>query len=459
MHIHILGIAGTFMGGLAALAKELNFKVTGSDCHIYPPMSTQLEELGISYLEGYGEEALSLKPDLFVVGNVMKRGHPIIESILNQGLKTMSGPEWLANYVLPKRHVLAVSGTHGKTTTSSMLAWILEKAGFNPGFLIGGIPQNFEQSAKLGQSPYFVIEADEYDSAFFDKRSKFIHYHPRTLILNNLEYDHADIFPNLEAIQTQFHHLIRTIPSQGRIIYPSETNSIEAVLNKGVWSETQTVGREGSAQWFANRSDLSGTQFEVYFEGKKRGEVVWTLLGQHNISNALAAIAAAYHVGVSVETSTKALSEFKGVKRRLEIKGTVNNITVYDDFAHHPTAIQTTLQGLRAKLGESSSIIAVVDLRSNTMRAGHHQKALRTSFVDATKVYFYKPEDISWDVAELQKAIQKPGFLFTDSKRLLETLSEQVKPYDQIVFMSNGGFSNIQTDFLNSVSDTRAVPL
>lgn len=400
MHVHILGIAGTFMAGLALLAKELKFKVTGSDRAIYPPMSNQLSENGIQFVEGYGVEQLTPMPDIIVAGNVMTRGMPIIEALLNQGIRMLSGPQFLAQYILPKRHVLAVSGTHGKTTTSSMLAWILESASLAPGFLIGGIPNNFGVSARLGkndsnETSYFVLEADEYDSAFFDKRSKFVHYGPRTLIINNIEYDHADIFPDLAAIETQFHHLVRTIPSQGLIIVPENDAVVERVLKRGCFTPVvkfQTVPVQSQEQnatlLTAKFLSSDGSSFEIYRAQKCLGSVEWQLLGKHNVSNALAAIQAAEHVGVSIAAAAKALCHFASVKRRLEVKGQVGEVTVYDDFAHHPTAIATTLAGLRAKVGTNQKIIAILEMRSNTMRAGFHQDHLPTSFRDATEVYF-----------------------------------------------------------------------
>lgn len=448
MQLHILGIAGTFMGGLAALASELKFKVTGADANIYPPMSTQLEALGIQLSEGYGTESLASKPDCVVVGNVMRRGMPVIEALLDQDTPYMSGPEWLAKYVLSKKHVLAVSGTHGKTTTSSMLAWILEVAGLNPGFLIGGVPSNFTTSARIGGGQYFVVEADEYDSAFFDKRSKFIHYRPNTLIINNIEFDHADIFPNLAAIQTQFHHLLRTIPSKGLIVYPKADLNVQAVLEMGCWTPQSTVGFSEQASWTVKNSNASGSYFEVWFEKSKMGTVEWALIGQHNIANALAAIAAAHHIGVAPETALQALCSFKGVKRRMEVKGCASDVTIYDDFAHHPTAIKTTLQGLRAKVGDKARIVAIVDLRSNTMRAGHHKHELSSVFEDADDVYFYKTEDTQWNVEALLQAIQKPGNVFTQIPDMLLALKKAAIPGDNVIFMSNGGFSNSQMELL-----------
>ncbi|HCV78657.1 MAG TPA: UDP-N-acetylmuramate:L-alanyl-gamma-D-glutamyl-meso-diaminopimelate ligase, partial [Pseudomonas sp.] len=373
MHIHILGICGTFMGSLAVLAKEAGHRVTGSDANVYPPMSTQLEAQGIELTQGYDPAQLDPAPDLVVIGNALSRGNPAVEYVLDKGLPYVSGPQWLAEHVLQGRWVLAVAGTHGKTTTTSMLAWVLEHAGMSPGFLIGGVPQNFGISARLGGTPFFVVEADEYDSAFFDKRSKFVHYRPRTTILNNLEYDHADIFPDLAAIERQFHHLVRTIPSSGLIIHPTAETALVRVLEMGCWTPVQTTGAGG--QWQARLLAEDGSRFEVLFEGQVQGTVNWELTGQHNVANALATLAAARHVGVVPSLGVAALSEFRSVKRRMEKVAEVRGVTVYDDFAHHPTAIATTLQGLRARVG-SERIIAVIEPRSNSMKLGAHRDGL-----------------------------------------------------------------------------------
>lgn len=449
MHIHILGICGTFMGGLALLASELGLKVSGSDQNVYPPMSTQLNNLDIDIAQEFEDPAqLNPKPDCIVVGNVMCRGMPIIESILNQNLPILSGPEWLARSVLTDRHVLAVSGTHGKTTTTSMLAWILEYAGLEPGFLIGGVPNDFGVSARLGKGKYFVIEADEYDCAFFDKRSKFMHYHPRTLIINNIEFDHADIFSNIEAIQQQFHHLVRTVPGEGLIIYPNSDDNILKVLEKGCWTRKMHLGLSG---WHIKNYVPTQNQFEVCFQEQSYGTVQWSLLGQHNIQNALAAIAAAQHVGVDPKISIEALAQFQGVKRRMEIKGVKNGITVYDDFAHHPTAIQTTLEGLRAKVGADAQIIAVLDIRSNTMKAGHHKDNLPAAVQAANSVYFFHAPDIAWDVPQFWKAAHKPGGVFQDMESLLNKLLAESPQAEHLVFMSNGGFGGIHNLFLEKL--------
>lgn len=469
--VHILGICGTFMGGLAILASELNYRVSGSDANVYPPMSTQLEAEGISLIQGFEANQLDgLSEDThIVVGNVMSRGYSVIEALLNRGTPFLSGPEWLAKHVLPKRHVLAVSGTHGKTSTSSMLAWILEYAGKKPGFLIGGVPNNFGISARLGEGECFVVEADEYDSAFFDKRSKFVHYRPRTLIINNIEFDHADIFPDLAAIKTQFHHLVRILPNQGLIVYPEADHHVLDVLNMGCWTPTvcihpsdsaaielnaQTLQAAAQAQsrFFAAHASVSGDAFDVYQGKTCYGRVEWALLGQHNIANALAAIAAAGHVEVAPSLAIEALKRFQGVKRRLEIKGIQNNITVYDDFAHHPTAIATTLAGLRAKLGQAAKILAVLDIRSNTMRAGHHKEDLPQSVQAANEVYYFKSPDIQWNVDSIWQAAKKPGGVFGDKEALVKTLLMAAKPNDHVIFMSNGGFGGIHTEFLQKLS-------
>ncbi len=451
MHVHILGICGTFMGGLAVLARELGHTVTGSDQNVYPPMSTQLEKLGIKIFQGYSDiQQLVPKPDCIVVGNVMCRGMPVIEAILNQNLPMISGPEWLGRYVLQGKQVLAVSGTHGKTTTSSMLAWILEYAGLKPGFLIGGIPNNFAISARLGGGAYFVVEADEYDSAFFDKRSKFVHYRPQTLIINNLEFDHADIFSDLAAIQTQFHHLVRTVPGEGLIIYPSQDQNVIQVLEKGCWSKKETFTNQSDQRdgWYARSETRIGDQFDVYFAGNHYGTLQWSLMGQHNVQNALAAIAAARNIGIAATIAIEALGKFENVKRRLEIKGQQRGITVYDDFAHHPTAIRTTLAGIRAKVGNQGRIFAVLDIRSNTMKAGHHQEELSLSVQDADNAYFFKSNEIAWDVEKMWEKSHKPGAVHMDIGHLLQDLLQSTQAGDHVIFMSNGGFGGIQMDFL-----------
>ena len=400
MHIHILGICGTFMGGLALLARELGMSVSGSDANVYPPMSDQLASAGIDVMEGYDPAHLEPAPDLVVMGNAMTRGNPAVEYVLNKGLPYVSGPQWLAENVLRSRWVLGVSGTHGKTTTSSLLAWILEHAGMSPGFLIGGVPDNFGETARLGNTPFFVIEADEYDTAFFDKRSKFVHYQPRTLIINNLEFDHADIFEDLAAIQKQFHHLVRTVPSEGLIVSPQE-KAIEQVFEMGCWTPRQTLGHDGD--WQASLVNKDGSEFEVSFEDQT-ATVRWNMLGQHNVNNALAAIAAARHVGVTLEHAAKALSEFVGVKRRLELRGEVDNIRVYDDFAHHPTAIATTIAGLRARIG-NRKLVAVLEPRSNTMKMGVHQDALAQSLIQADRVLLFQDAGLKWSLKQVTESL------------------------------------------------------
>ncbi len=446
MHIHILGICGTFMGSLAILAKQLGYQVSGSDQHVYPPMSTQLEEQGIKLSEGYDPAHLQDKPDMIVVGNTCSRGNPAVEYVLNEGLPYCSGPQWLAEHVLQDRWVLAVAGTHGKTTTTTMLSWILECAGLQPGFLIGGVPKNFDASARLGEQAYFVIEADEYDSAFFDKRSKFIHYKPRTVIMGNLEFDHADIFPNLEAIQTQFHHLVKIIPQNGLIISPSDNVNLAAVFEKGSWAphESFSIGRNVDSDWQVDLLEDDGSRFQVK-HGDQESEVHWPLLGQHNVQNAVAAIAAAAHVGVSVQQSCDALAKFSGVKRRMEELGNINGVRVYDDFAHHPTAIKTTLEGKRAALDASAGeqeerLIAVIEARSNTMKMGYHQNTLAESLNAADKVYWYKNADTKLDLGAIASSCAADFIVQESVDALIETLVKASQVGDHIVIMSNGGF-------------------
>ncbi|MGD8873609.1 MAG: UDP-N-acetylmuramate:L-alanyl-gamma-D-glutamyl-meso-diaminopimelate ligase, partial [Gammaproteobacteria bacterium] len=411
MHIHILGICGTFMGGIALLARELGVAVSGSDANVYPPMSTQLAEAGIGLQSGYAAAHLDPAPDCAVIGNAMSRGNPAVEHVLNSGMAYTSGPQWLAEHVLHGRWVLAVAGTHGKTSTASMLAWILEYAGLAPGFLIGGVPQNFGCSARLGTGPFFVVEADEYDTAFFDKRSKFVHYRPRTLILNNLEFDHADIFPDLPAIQTQFHHLVRTVPGNGLIISNAEDANLAAVLERGCWTPLESAsGQAAASGWGVRKHDADGSSFDVLLEGAVTATVNWGQVGDHNVQNALVAIAAARHAGVPVEQSAAALQAFSGVKRRMEVRGQVGGVTVYDDFAHHPTAIATTLLGLRRRVGPAR-ILLVLEPRSNTMRMGVHRDTLAASLQVADLVWLYEPADLDWALAEAAQAVQAPTVL------------------------------------------------
>ena len=516
MHIHILGICGTFMGGIAVLAQKAGHRVTGCDSNVYPPMSTQLTAQGIELIEGFDPSQTKLNPDIYVIGNVVSRGNPLMEEILNLGLPYISGPQWLAENVLQGKWVLAVAGTHGKTTTASMLAWILEHAGLAPGFLIGGVPENFGVSARLPQvpplmvrpcdklmphherdaevhqernnkansdsnqkntvrpelvegsdaSPFFVIEADEYDTAFFDKRSKFVHYRPRTAILNNLEFDHADIFDDLAAIEKQFHHLIRTVPQQGLVVSNNQT-SLKRVIAKGCWSHLEFFGAatvnekepdsnenalENSSQnnaWQIQNVDAQG-RFDVLLNNERQGNVSWDLLGEHNRMNALACIAAARHVGVAPCIAIEALSEFKNVKRRMETKGVVNNITVYDDFAHHPTAIETTLAGLRAKVG-SARILAVLEPRSNTMKLGVMKDALPASLKDADLVICYGA-NLGWDAADALKSIAYKAETFDDLSALVQATSKIAKPNDHILVMSNGAFGGVHQKIIDALT-------
>ncbi len=452
MHIHILGICGTFMGSLALLAKELGHRVTGSDANVYPPMSTQLEEQGIELMHGYHVEHLQPAPDLVVVGNALSRGNPAVEYVLNTGLAYVSGPQWLAEHVLQGRWVLAVAGTHGKTTTSSMLAWILEYAGMQPGFLIGGVPQNFGISARLGETDFFVVEADEYDSAFFDKRSKFVHYRPRTAVLNNLEFDHADIFPDLAAIEQQFHHLVRTVPSNGLLIYPAQEQAIERVLDKGCWTPRQTTGPGG--QWQARLLKDDGSEFAVLLDGVEQGVVRWPLTGLHNVANALAALAAARHVGVTAEHGAQALREFENVKRRMQNLGCVRGVTVYDDFAHHPTAIASTLDGLRKQVGKQQ-IIAVIEPRSNSMKLGAHREGLAPSTALADHVFWYAPDSLGWDLASTVAGAPVPTQVCNSLEDIIAGVLALAQADTQVVIMSNGGFGGIHTQLMEALEATQ----
>ena len=447
MHIHILGICGTFMGGIAVIARQAGHEVTGCDSSVYPPMSTQLESHGIKLIEGYDPSQIELKPDIFVIGNVVSRGNPLMEEILNRNLQYISAPQWLSENVLKDKWVLAVSGTHGKTTTSSMLAWILEYAGMKPGFLIGGIPENFSVSARLSSdSSFFVIEADEYDTAFFDKRSKFVHMQPRTAILNNLEYDHADIFVDLASIMQQFHHFVRLIPENGLIITNGREENLEEVLAKGCWTPIEKIGVDDG--WQART--LGNDSTDISFRGKSQGTLNWGLMGEHNRMNALAALAAAHHVGVTIETGITALTKFKNVRRRMELCGVANEITVYDDFAHHPTAIQTTLEGLRNKVNDAR-IIAVLEPRSNTMKMGIWQDRLAESLKAADLVFCYT-SNLGWDV---QKALEPMGSKAVSSdnlEKLIEAITVATHPGDYVLIMSNGGFGGIQKKILKSLN-------
>ncbi len=437
-HIHILGICGTFMGGIAAIAKQSGYRVTGCDANVYPPMSTQLEAQGIELIEGWGTEQLDLKPDVFVIGNVVSRGNPLMEEILNRNLPYASGPQWLADTLLRDKWVLGVAGTHGKTTTTSMLAWILEHAGLNPGFLIGGVPQNFGISARITDAPFFVIEADEYDTAFFDKRSKFVHYHPRTAILNNLEFDHADIFPDLAAIETQFHHLVRTVPGNGLVVSNGREESLQRVIQRGCWTPVEKFGSDDG--WNIDTNE------QVSLNGKLQGKLQWDLMGEHNRMNALAALAAARHAGVPTAQGLAALAEFKNVKRRMEVRGTVNGITVYDDFAHHPTAIDTTVAGLRRKVGKAR-ILAVLEPRSNTMKLGVMKDALPGSLKDADLTFCYAG-NLGWDARGALAPLSDKAVVKDDLNELIEAIAAAAKSGDQILVMSNGGFGGIHEKLL-----------
>ncbi len=439
MHLHFLGICGTFMGSLAMLARELGHTVTGSDANVYPPMSTQLLEQGITLTEGYDPAQLQPAPDLVIVGNAMSRGNPCVEYMLDAGLPYTSGPQWLCDHVLPGRWVLAVAGTHGKTTTSTMLAWILDYAGMQPGFLIGGVPQCFPLSARLGGSDFFVIEADEYDSAFFDKRSKFIHYRPRTAILNNLEFDHADIFDNLAAIQKQFHHLVRTIPQNGRVIAPADSQPLDDVLAMGCWTPVEKTG--AGAEWAAQKLADDGSHFAVLHGGQHTGEVNWSHSGDHNVSNALAAIAAARHVGVVPAVACAALSAFAGVKRRLELLCDVRGVRVYDDFAHHPTAIETTLAGLRRRVG-TEKIIAVLEPRSNTMRMGVFRDQIAPALDAADEVIFYQPANVDWALDDVAAQCRAPARVMGSIDAMVAELAASAGPV-HVLIMSNGGFGGL----------------
>jgi UDP-N-acetylmuramate: L-alanyl-gamma-D-glutamyl-meso-diaminopimelate ligase len=457
MHIHILGICGTFMGGLAVLAKEAGHKVTGCDANVYPPMSTQLQAQGIELIEGFGPEQVNLQPDMFVIGNVVSRGNPLMEEILNRGLPYTSGPQWIGEYILCNKWVLAVAGTHGKTTTSSMLAWILEDARYHPGFLIGGVPMNFGISARLSgtasDSNFFVIEADEYDTAFFDKRSKFVHYRAKTAVLNNLEYDHADIFPDLTAIETQFHHLVRTVPNVGRLIVNGREESLQRVIARGCWSEKEWFGIDGGDGW-ALRNHEEGGCFDVRFNGEMQGTVDWELTGEHNRMNALASIAAARHVGVSPALAIEALSRFENVKRRMEVRGVVNGVTVYDDFAHHPTAIATTVAGLRKKVGQAR-ILAVLEPRSNTMKLGTMKDALPASLVDADQVFGYGAQSgkdaLGWDLGQALARLGQKACAFDELGALVQAIVQAVRPGDHVLVMSNGGFGGVHQKILDAL--------
>ncbi len=462
MHIHILGICGTFMGGLAALAREAGHRVTGCDAGVYPPMSDQLRALGIELIEGFGAEQMALQPDLYVVGNVVSRAHgpdgspkfPLMEAILDAGAPYTSGPQWLSEHILQGRHVLAVAGTHGKTTTTAMLAWILESAGLQPGFLVGGVPMNFGVSARLGApQSCFVIEADEYDTAFFDKRSKFVHYRPRTAVLNNLEFDHADIFDNLAAIERQFHHLLRTVPRSGRVVVNALEESLARVLHQGCWSAVRSFGSAVADV----QAEGEPHDFAVRVQGQVQGQVRWALAGVHNQLNALAALAAAEHVGVPIAQGAQALQSFENVKRRLEVRGAVlrpgnaQTITVYDDFAHHPTAIRTTINGLRRRVGPQARILAVFEPRSNTMKLGAMKAQLPWSLEEADLAFCHSA-GLDWDAAQALEPLGARAQVCASIDTLVQAVCAQARPGDHVLCMSNGGFGGVHAKLLESLS-------
>lgn len=454
--IHILGICGTFMGGLAMIARELGYQVCGTDANVYPPMSTQLEQSGIRLFEGYKAEHLDPAPDRVIVGNAMSRGNPMVEYLLNRGIPYTSGPQWLAENVLQNRWVLAVAGTHGKTTTTSMLAWILEDAGLDPGFLIGGVAENFGISARLGNQPFFVIEADEYDTAFFDKRSKFVHYRPRTSILNNLEFDHADIFDDLEAIKRQFHHLVRTVPGSGLIVYPAADTHLQEVLDRGCWTPVQTVGiSPDNSDWRVQALTPDFGKFSVSIAGGQH-RVDWPLIGEHNAFNAVAAMAAARHVGVTPEIASQALSRFRSVRRRLECLGVIKHVSIYDDFAHHPTAIATTLNALRQHVGPSDKarIISILEPRSNTMRMGVHKDRLAESLSASDLSLIYAPPDLGWDIQSSLVSLGDKCRIFSDIGSIISCVVETARSGDHVLIMSNGGFAGIHGKLMNALQNT-----
>jgi UDP-N-acetylmuramate: L-alanyl-gamma-D-glutamyl-meso-diaminopimelate ligase len=451
VHVHILGICGTFMGGIAALAQARGDQVTGADQNVYPPMSTQLEALGIRLFQGWDPAQLEPRPDLIVIGNALSRGNPVIEAVLDQDLPYCSGPEWLARYVLRDRIVLAVAGTHGKTTTASLTAYLLEAAGLNPGFLIGGIPADFGVSARLGTGAHFVVEADEYDTAFFDKRAKFVHYRPRVAILNNLEYDHADIYPDLASIRTQFHHLVRSVPSTGRLIVHGDDAELEATLAMGVWTPIERFGRGAHASYRLEAITPDWSQFTVLEQGALVGRASSPLLGAHNADNALAACLAARQAGIPFERSLAALARFQGVRRRLELRGTVRGVNVYDDFAHHPTAIANTLAGLRARVGRER-ILAVLEPRSNTMKLGVHKDTLGPSLAGADLVYLYRPDNLGWDLSGVAAGLGARATVAANVEQLTRALSAEARPHDHILIMSNGGFGGLHERLLAALA-------
>lgn len=450
MHIHILGVCGTFMGGVAALARAAGHKVTGSDRNVYPPMSDQLAALGVDIIEGYEPEQLRLNPDVVVVGNVMSRGNPLVEALLESDIPYTSGPEWLAQCVLAGRWTLAVAGTHGKTTTSSILAWILDYAGLDPGFLIGGAPGNFDVTARLGSGRCFVVEADEYDTAFFDKRAKFVHYRARTTVLNNLEHDHADIYPDVASIQRQFHHLLRMVPRNGLVVANASDANVMEVLDMGCWTPVERFGATENSEvvWRPVAPDGGDyTSFTVLERGRRAIDVEWSMPGRHNAENALAAMLAARHAGVDLATAARALREFRGVKRRMEVRGVIAGVTVYDDFAHHPTAVKATIDGLRTRIGDSR-LIAVLEPRSNTMKLGTHREALAGSLQGADRVWLYQGPGVDWDVADAVASLRERARVTRDVDALIAELDAHLLPGDHVLIMSNGGFGGVHGKLL-----------
>ncbi|MCH8256860.1 MAG: UDP-N-acetylmuramate:L-alanyl-gamma-D-glutamyl-meso-diaminopimelate ligase [Proteobacteria bacterium] len=456
MHLHILGICGTLMGSIALLARELGHQVSGMDENVYPPMSTQLEKAGITLSSPYSAKNVATDADLILIGNAgLPRGNPAVETVLEQNLPYTSGAEWLGRYVLPNRWVIAVAGTHGKTTTSSMIAWILEYAGLEPGFLIGGVPSNFTQSARIGSAPFFVIEADEYDTSYFDRRSKFLHYRPRTAVLNNLEYDHADIFPDLASIQNQFHLLLRTIPRTGLIIHPVDDEHLQSVFDLGCWTprlsfDNSTSTNGNDATFTANLLSDDASRFQISADGKDAGTVQWSLTGLHNMHNALAAIAAARHAGVKPQIASEALSEFLGVKRRMELIHDAQGVRVYDDFAHHPTAIGATLDALRSAIG-GARIICIVEPRSNTMRLGIHAPQIASALAQANEIFVFGARDMSWDPQFLVDELGVKCRVCATVDAIVDFVTQIARPGDHIVIMSNGAFANIHSRLLNAL--------
>jgi UDP-N-acetylmuramate: L-alanyl-gamma-D-glutamyl-meso-diaminopimelate ligase len=450
MHLHIIGICGTFMGGIAALARAAGHRVTGCDANVYPPMSTQLEALGIALIEGFDPGQLDLRPDVVVVGNVMSRGNPLIERLLDGDLPFTSGPQWLAENVLRGRVVAAVAGTHGKTTTASMLAWILDQAGRDPGFLIGGIPANFGASARAGTGQAFVIEADEYDTAFFDKRAKFVHYRPRHLLMTNLEFDHADIYPDLASIQRQFHHLVRTVPASGRITWNAGDGPLAAVLAMGCWTPLTGFARDATtAEWRVRLLEADGSAFELLHQGKVAGTVRWGLIGLHNVENGLAAAACAAGMGVEPAVSAAALGAFRGVRRRLELRGEVRGIRVYDDFAHHPTAVKLTIDGVRRQAPKR--IVAVLEPRSNTMRLGVHRAELADSLAGADRVWLYQPAGLDWNLDDVAASLGPKAAVARELPKLVDALASELVAGDRVLIMSNGGFGGLHERLLQAL--------